>query len=83
MPVKVSLAYSIGVHFICEEEARHFNSVKQRDMCVRLHKTKCQQCREFQWVDVKRERRINGNKDPQTHKTMEEIIDVNKLGILK
>ena len=74
----------IGGHLICEEEARHFNSVKQRDMFIRLHKTKCKQCREFQFVDVKRQMRIKCNEDPQKHKTMEEIIDIinaNKLGL--
>jgi hypothetical protein len=80
MPVKVSYAYSIGVHFICEEDTRLFSSVKQRDMCLRLHKTKCQQCREHAWVECKRESRINANKDPQKHKVMDEIKDAHKLG---
>jgi hypothetical protein len=80
MPVKVSYAYSIGLHFLCEEDTRLFASVKQRDMCLRLHKTKCQQCREHAWVDCKKESRINANKDPQKHKVMDEIKDAHKLG---
>ena len=42
----------ITMTFCCEDEERRFKSVKQREMCLRLHKKKCQICREWEFSDT-------------------------------
>lgn len=48
----------IGCHLLCEEESRHFKSNKQRDLFLRLHKKRCEKCKDWSFTNVTQNVRV-------------------------